>query len=45
MRARPSLSAASATRCAGPITSVDNTDKSFVVKDEASGKEVTVFWD
>ncbi len=28
----------------GSITSVDNTSKSFVMKDEASGKEVTVYW-
>ena len=28
----------------GSITSVDNTAKSFVIKDEASGKEVTVYW-
>jgi opacity protein-like surface antigen len=29
----------------GTITSVDNTAKSFVVKDDASGKDVTVYWD
>jgi hypothetical protein len=29
----------------GTITSVDNTAKSFVVKDDTSGKDVTVFWD
>ena len=29
----------------GTITSVDNTAKSFVVKDDTSGKEVTVYWD
>jgi len=28
----------------GSITSVDNTTRSFVMKDEASGKEVTVYW-
>ncbi len=28
----------------GSVTSVDNESKSFVVKDEASGKEVTVYW-
>jgi hypothetical protein len=29
----------------GTITSVDNTNKSFVVKDDATGKETTVYWD
>ena len=29
----------------GTVSSVDQSGKSFVVKDEASGKEVTVFWD
>jgi opacity protein-like surface antigen len=29
----------------GTITSVDNTAKSFVVKDDTSGKDVTVYWD
>jgi Domain of unknown function (DUF5666) len=29
----------------GTITSVDNTAKSFVVKDDSTGKEVTVYWD
>ena len=29
----------------GTVTSVDNNAKSFVVKDDVSGKEVTVFWD
>jgi len=28
----------------GSVTSVDNSAKSFVLKDEASGKEVTVYW-
>ncbi len=28
----------------GSITSVDGPMKSFVMKDEASGKEVTVYW-
>lgn len=28
----------------GSVTSVDNTSKSFVMKDEASGREVTVYW-
>ena len=29
----------------GTITSVDNSGKSFVVKDDSTGKEVTVYWD
>lgn len=29
----------------GTVTSVDNTAKSFVMKDDVSGKEVTVYWD
>ena len=29
----------------GTVASIDQSGKSFVVKDEASGKEVTVFWD
>jgi hypothetical protein len=29
----------------GTVSSVDNTAKSFVVKDDVSGKEVTVYWD
>jgi hypothetical protein len=28
----------------GTITSIDNASKSFVVRDEASGKEATVYW-
>ena len=35
---------AKASAMRGSITSVDNTAKSFVMKDEASGKEVTVYW-
>jgi|SRR5215831_4682288 len=34
-----------ATAMHGTVTSVDNNAKSFVVKDDVSGKEVTVFWD
>ena len=29
----------------GSVTSVDNASKSFVVKDDATGKETTVYWD
>jgi hypothetical protein len=29
----------------GTVTSVDNNAKSFVMKDDVSGKEVTVYWD
>ena len=29
----------------GTITSVDQSAKSFTVKDEATGKETTVYWD
>jgi len=29
----------------GTISSVDNSGKSFVVKDDSTGKEVTVYWD
>jgi Ni/Co efflux regulator RcnB len=29
----------------GTVSSVDNTARSFVVKDDVSGKEVTVYWD
>ncbi len=28
----------------GSVTSIDNAAKSFVMKDEASGREVTVYW-
>ena len=36
---------APATSIKGTVASVDQSGKSFVVKDEASGKEVTVYWD
>jgi len=36
---------AQASTVRGTVSSVDQSGKSFVVKDEASGKEVTVFWD
>jgi hypothetical protein len=42
--ARQSTQAQAAT-IRGSVTSVDQSAKSFVVKDEASGKEVTVYWD
>ena len=29
----------------GTVTSVDNSSKSLVVKDDATGKETTVYWD
>ena len=29
----------------GSVTSVDNASKSFVLKDDASGKDTTVYWD
>jgi hypothetical protein len=34
-----------ATSIRGTVVSVDQSGKSFVVKDEASGKETTVYWD
>ena len=43
-QAAQSSQAPAKTTMRGSITSVDNTAKSFVMKDEASGKEVTVFW-
>ena len=43
--ARQSSSQAPASTIHGTVASVDQSGKSFVVKDEASGKEVTVFWD
>ena len=36
---------AQAATIKGTVASVDQSGKSFVVKDEASGKEVTVYWD
>jgi hypothetical protein len=35
----------SASAMHGTVTSVDNNAKSFVIKDDVSGKEVTVYWD
>ena len=29
----------------GTVSSVDQSGKSFVIKDDATGKEVTVYWD
>ncbi len=40
-----SKSMQSATPIRGTITSVDNSGKSFMVKDESTGKETTVYWD
>jgi Domain of unknown function (DUF5666) len=44
-RQSSSQSQAPATTIKGTVASVDQSGKSFVVKDEASGKEVTVYWD
>lgn len=44
-RQSTSQSQAPASTIRGTVASVDQSGKSFVVKDEASGKEVTVFWD
>ncbi len=43
--ARQSTSQAQATTIKGSVVSVDQSGKSFIVKDEASAKEVTVYWD
>jgi len=43
--ARDNPSQKAAMTMHGTVTSVDNNAKSFVVKDDVSGKEVTVFWD
>jgi len=40
-----SKSMQSASSLHGTITSVDNSGKSFTVKDESTGKETTVYWD
>ena len=42
--ARQSSQAQAAT-IKGSVVSVDQSGKSFVVRDEASAKEVTVYWD
>jgi Domain of unknown function (DUF5666) len=34
-----------ATSMKGTVASVDQSGKSFVIKDDATGKEVTVYWD
>jgi hypothetical protein len=34
-----------ATTMKGTVSSVDQSGKSFVIKDDATGKEVTVYWD
>ena len=36
---------AQATTMKGTVASVDQSGKSFVIKDDATGKEVTVYWD
>ena len=36
---------AQAATIKGTVASVDQSGNSFVVKDDATGKEVTVFWD
>jgi len=38
-------SSASPSSLHGTITSVDQSAKSFTVKDDATGKETTVYWD
>ena len=35
----------SATTMRGSVVSVDQSGKSFVIKDDATGKETTVYWD
>jgi hypothetical protein len=46
---RPSTSqdkhSTSAKTMRGTVSSVDQSGKSFVIKDEATGKEMTVYWD
>jgi len=42
---RDNPSQQSAATMHGTVTSVDNTARSFVLKDDVSGKEVTVYWD
>jgi Domain of unknown function (DUF5666) len=44
-RQSSSQSQAAATSVKGTVSSVDQSGKSFVVKDDATGKEVTVYWD
>ena len=34
-----------ATTIKGSVVSVDQSGKSFVIKDDATGKETTVYWD
>jgi len=36
---------AQAATMKGTVASVDQSGKSFVIKDDATGKEVTVYWD
>jgi Domain of unknown function (DUF5666) len=43
--ARQATSQTQATTMKGTVASVDQSGKSFVVKDDATGKEVTVYWD
>jgi Domain of unknown function (DUF5666) len=43
--ARQATSQQAATSVKGTVSSVDQSGKSFVVKDDATGKEVTVYWD
>jgi Cu/Ag efflux protein CusF len=40
-----SKSMQSASSIRGTVTSVDNSGKSFTVKDDSTGKETTVYWD
>ena len=41
----PPKSSQSPASIHGTVTSVDNSAKSFTVKDDATGKETTVYWD
>ena len=44
-RQSSSQSQAAPTTVHGTVSSVDQSGKSFVVKDDATGKETTVYWD
>jgi hypothetical protein len=44
-RQSTSQSQAQATSIKGTVVSVDQSGKSFVIKDDATGKETTVYWD
>ena len=44
-RQSSSQSQSQTTSVRGSVVSVDQSGKSFVVKDDATGKETTVYWD